>query len=636
MKTIIKIIIINCFLFLIANKEIFAINYWSDPQNITVLNSKADEFAPCWNPFQNLLYFNSTKEGYSYYYTSKFENGVFSIPEKVKGPLNQSNNNQAYITFESEELAYVSTFEQYSRQALINIFTSYFKKNEWTKPAILSDLSSESFSGQATISPDNKFIIFASNKGSEQGDSDLWISYKESNGECSEATPITVLNSSGNELSPFLATQDTVYFSSNGWGGFGGYDIFYSVYENGSWQKPYPLTELNTEFDESDFAVLPNGYAVFSSNRPGGAGGLDLYLTKREIGIESGPAENEIEISISSQSTTISYTIEKSKLLLPIIPFISYEAGFFEKMDNENSEIESNIFNSKFLQLSSLKKIAERMKANHDIELMFECYSDKNKQYILEDFLKNLILNFTKFYNISKERLSYTFLESEDVSNLLLIKSNSSKIFEPHYFTIEKTEFTPHILNVSLRVRPAEEIKFTESYLSFKAKEIFLNKSESASSEFDINLENLGISPTNLESITIRTKVIDKENQEHIQDFLISIFEQQARERNYTINQNGKEYYAFPILIEDDNLFLIHNYQQYFGKITELDLQNKKVLLIANKELAIKQKNYLVGLLSEKLGISGKSIEFSNLKKQGQFFEQADNEFLHLIILVEK
>lgn len=633
MKTIIKIIIINCFLFLIANKEIFAINYWSDQQNITVLNSKADEFAPCWNPFQNLLYFNSTKEGYSYYYTSKFENGVFSIPEKVKGPLNQSNNNQAYITFESEELAYVSTFEQYSRQALINIFTSYFKKNEWTKPALLSDLSSESFSGQATISPDNKFIIFASNKGSEQGDSDLWISYKESNGEWSEATPITVLNSSGNELSPFLATQDTVYFSSNGWGGLGGYDIFYSVYENGSWQKPYPLTELNTEFDESDFAVLPNGYAVFSSNRPGGAGGLDLYLTKREIGIESGPAENEIEISISSQSTTISYAIEKSKLVLPIIPFISYEAGFFGNID---SEIEGNIFNSKFLQLSSLKKIAERMEANPDIELMFECYSDKNKQYILEDFLKNLILNFTKFYNISKERLAYTFLESEDVSNLLLIKSNSSKIFEPHYFTIEKTEFTPHILNVSVKVRQAEEIKFTESYLSFKGKEIFLNKSENASSEFDINLENLGISPTNLESIIIRTKVVDKENQEHIQDFLISIFEQQVRERHYTINQNGKEYYAFPILIEDDNIFLIHNYQQYFGKIKELDLLNKKVLLIANKELANKQKNHLVGLLSEKLSISGKNIEFSNLKKQGQFFEQGDNEFLHLIILIEK
>ena len=622
MKTIIKIIIINCFLFLIANKEIFAINYWSDPQNITLLNSKADDFAPCWNPFQNLLYFNSTKEGYSYYYTSKFENGVFSIPEKIKGPLNQSNNNQAYITFESEELAYVSTFEQYSRQALVNIFTSYFKKNEWTKPALLNDLSSESFSGQATISPDNKFIIFASNKGSEQVDSDLWISYKESNGEWSEATPITVLNSSGNELRPFLATQDTVYFSSNGWGGLGGYDIFYSVYENGSWQKPYPLTELNTEFDESDFAVLPNGYAVFSSNRPGGAGGLDLYLTKREIGIESSPAENEIEISISSQSTTISYTIEKSKLLLPIIPFISYEAGFFDNIDNE---IESSIFNSKFLQLSSLKKIAERMEANPDIELMFECYSDENKQYILEDFLKNLISNFTKCCDISKERLAYTFLESEDASNLILIKSNNSKIFEPHYFAIEKTEFTPHILNVSLRVRPAEEIKFLESYLSFKGKEILLDKSESASSEFDIDLESLKVNPTNLESIIIRTKVIDKENQEHIQDFLISIFEQQARERNYTINQNGKEYYAFPILIEDDNLFLIHNYQQYFVKIKELDLLNKKVLLITNKELANKQKNYLVGLLSEKFAVSGKNIEFSNFKNQGQLFEQEDN-----------
>ena len=164
-------------------------------------------------------------------------------------------------------------------------------------------------------------MVFVSNNGSEQGDMDFWISYKESTGNWAEATPINVLNTSGNELTPFLATNDTLYFASNGWGGLGGYDIFYSVFENGTWQKPYPLTEINTEFDESDLTILPNDYAVFSSNRPGGLGELDLYLTKRNISDKEILKKQEYEISIAAQSTTISYSIEKSKALYPIIPF---------------------------------------------------------------------------------------------------------------------------------------------------------------------------------------------------------------------------------------------------------------------------------------------------------------------------
>ena len=116
--------------------------------NISFINSNSDDFAPCWNKYQNKLYFNSIKEGYSYYYTSNFEDGIFSTPEKLKGQLNQERNNQAYITFESEEVAYISTFEQYSRQSLMNIFTSYFKKNEWTKPILINSLATDLLSGR--------------------------------------------------------------------------------------------------------------------------------------------------------------------------------------------------------------------------------------------------------------------------------------------------------------------------------------------------------------------------------------------------------------------------------------------------------------------------------------------------------
>jgi hypothetical protein len=48
-------------------------------------------------------------------------------------------------------------------------------------------------------------------------------------------------------------------------------------------QKPVPLNDINTEFDESDFIMLENGFAFFASNRPFGTGGLDLYLLRPKI-----------------------------------------------------------------------------------------------------------------------------------------------------------------------------------------------------------------------------------------------------------------------------------------------------------------------------------------------------------------
>jgi hypothetical protein len=74
-------------------------------------------------------------------------------------------------------------------------------------------------------------------------------------------------------------------FSSNRPGGYGGFDLYYSFYENGSWTDPLNFgADINTEFDEyrpitiQDFS-FDNMLMIFSSDRPGGKGGFDLYYT---------------------------------------------------------------------------------------------------------------------------------------------------------------------------------------------------------------------------------------------------------------------------------------------------------------------------------------------------------------------
>ena len=95
---------------------------------------------------------------------------------------------------------------------------------------------------------------------------------------------VDALNSSGDDKCPFIYRR-TMVFASNRSGGLGGYDLYYSVFSNGQWSTPVNFgPEINSSSDEyrpvlgsdEDYA---NIFLMFSSNRPGGQGGFDLYFT---------------------------------------------------------------------------------------------------------------------------------------------------------------------------------------------------------------------------------------------------------------------------------------------------------------------------------------------------------------------
>jgi hypothetical protein len=93
-----------------------------------------------------------------------------------------------------------------------------------------------------------------------------------------------VLSSDGDDKCPSIANNILV-FTSNRAGGFGGYDLYYSYFENGKWSRPVNFgNKINTEYDEyrpivrSDEWQFDNDMLIFSSNRPGGKGGFDLYF----------------------------------------------------------------------------------------------------------------------------------------------------------------------------------------------------------------------------------------------------------------------------------------------------------------------------------------------------------------------
>lgn len=92
------------------------------------------------------------------------------------------------------------------------------------------------------------------------------------------------LNSSDEDKCPFILKKIMV-FASNRAGGLGGYDLYYSVLKNRKWSTPVNMgPRINSSSDEYRPVLgfhpeFTNNYLMFSSNRPGGKGGFDLYFT---------------------------------------------------------------------------------------------------------------------------------------------------------------------------------------------------------------------------------------------------------------------------------------------------------------------------------------------------------------------
>ena len=139
-----------------------------------------------------------------------------------------------------------------------------------------------------TFNSDNSEIYFTSNR---EGNFDIYYTDVNSSYELevvlSDTTIHTILkydqlSSDADDKCPFIA-ENLMVFASNREGGYGGYDLYYSKLENGMWTAPTNFgEEINTEYDEFRPIVRPlenysNDFMLFSSNRPGGLGGFDLY-----------------------------------------------------------------------------------------------------------------------------------------------------------------------------------------------------------------------------------------------------------------------------------------------------------------------------------------------------------------------
>ncbi len=208
-----------------------------------------------------------------------------------------------------------------------DIVVSYLKNGSWSPAeSISSKINSPLNEGACTISADGKTMIFTScDRRGSFGSCDLYITRKSNDTWSAPKNLGKPINTHYWESQPSLSADgNTLYFSSNREGGLGGRDLWVSTYQQGSWQTPLNLGgKVNSFKDETTPFIHPNNETLYySSNGYTGMGGFDLFQSRLQDSLWSSPInlgfpinthKDEVALLIASDGKSAYFAQENQK-----------------------------------------------------------------------------------------------------------------------------------------------------------------------------------------------------------------------------------------------------------------------------------------------------------------------------------
>jgi outer membrane protein OmpA-like peptidoglycan-associated protein len=257
------------------------------------INSPFSDYAPVINADGSKMYFTSRrpvtekekKKGKAsteniYYSSFDAKKQKWTEAKSLPSAINQPKRFNSVIAISNDaQRMLIYRDDKYGNG---DIYESVLYGSIWSEPEKLPEpINSKYMESSASISPDGKTIYFVSNRPGGSGGLDVWYCTKNQQGNWGEEKNIgTTINSSSGEEGVFIHPDGkTLYFSSKGHKGLGGYDIFYSRMENNKWTTPKNLGEnINTSDDDVYFVMEANGKTgYYSSIKKGGLGEKDIY-----------------------------------------------------------------------------------------------------------------------------------------------------------------------------------------------------------------------------------------------------------------------------------------------------------------------------------------------------------------------
>ncbi|RYE00056.1 MAG: hypothetical protein EOP54_01485 [Sphingobacteriales bacterium] len=252
------------------------------------INSSYDDYAPSFSPLNRDLVFTRKVNGIDEnFFSARLDTcGFWSVAEDMGFPLNSANPesfqnrayNDKYMIYQKCDNRSVNGWERGG----CDLYLSYATKQGWSEPRPFGyTINTVAFEGMPSLSADESALYFVSDRPGGYGGKDIWVSYFV-NGKWQVPENLGPnVNTEKEETAPSIAADGkTLFFSSNGRPGMGGFDIFSSkLLSDSSWTMAANLgSPINSGFDEIAGSVSLNGEELyFSSDQPGGYGGMDIY-----------------------------------------------------------------------------------------------------------------------------------------------------------------------------------------------------------------------------------------------------------------------------------------------------------------------------------------------------------------------
>jgi len=285
-----------------ADQEIraceLALEWSRNPEAYTVeelkdLNSKESDFSPAFGRDDfGVVYFTSSRDdaqgnkthgatgqGFTDIFESRLDKkSKWSIPVTVDMINSEFEDGTPFFISDYKELYFTRCETGKREQKGCTIMYSKKTGESWSEPERLGILSDSLVAAHPALTSDGQTLYFVSDMAGGSGGKDIWITTRDGNAWSKPINAGPDINTSGDELFPYVRNDGTLYFSSDGLIGMGGLDIFKATAQpDGSWMVQNMKAPINSSAD--DFGISfenENERGIFSSTRKG-RGNDELY-----------------------------------------------------------------------------------------------------------------------------------------------------------------------------------------------------------------------------------------------------------------------------------------------------------------------------------------------------------------------
>lgn len=259
-----------------------------------LFNSRRTDFCPMYLGADcDQIYYTSTTEkatgdkkseitgmkNADVFFSKKNEKGEWERPEPVEGELN-TEFDEGIVAFspDAQTMYLTKARRELNAPTSVEIYTSTRSDAKWSAP-VKFEITADTLStfGHPAVSPDGEYLYFVSDMPGGYGGKDIWrISLKERQGSLVNLGPD--INTEGNDDFPYVRSDGSLYFSSDGHPGMGGLDIFRATAVGDPadlrWKVENMGFPINSAGDDFGITFGKGEDGFFSSNR-GDARGYD-------------------------------------------------------------------------------------------------------------------------------------------------------------------------------------------------------------------------------------------------------------------------------------------------------------------------------------------------------------------------